>query len=228
MKIIFGNLKMNFLYRDFQIYLDNLRMKLEKEEPKVVLGLAVPYIYLKEASDKVGSSVKIMAQDLHPVDFGAFTSSISATQIASIEVPATIVGHSECRSMSQNSLVITNKVKSAIKSGLDVIYCCGKDPLEEVEEELKIFSEEDLKKIIIAYEPISSIGSGSAMNANDAEKIILDIRGVIAKKWGKRASESIRILYGGSVNLSNYKEYLDKRGIDGVLVGGASLKIDDF
>lgn len=228
MKIVFGNLKMNFLYRDFQVYLDDLRMKMQKEEPKVILGLAVPYIYLKEAADKVGSSVKIMAQDLHPVDFGAFTSSISAAQIASIEVPATIVGHSECRAVSQNSLVITNKIKSAIKAGLDVIYCCGKSPLEEVEEELKIFSEEELKKIIVAYEPISAIGSGSAMNADEAERIISDIRNVVAKRWGKRASESMRILYGGSVNLTNYKEYLEKRGIDGVLVGGASLKVDDF
>lgn len=137
MKIIFGNLKMNFLYSDFQHYLDQMKILMEHKPPKVIMGLAVPYIYLKEAADKIGSSVKILAQDLHPADHGAFTSQISASQVASLHVPATLIGHSECRALSQSSIVISNKIRSALDSGLEIVYCCGKSPIDEVSDELK-------------------------------------------------------------------------------------------
>lgn len=228
MKIVFGNLKMNFLYRDFQNYLEEIRILMEKETPKVALGIAVPYIYLREAAAKVGTSIKIMAQDLHASDFGAFTSHISAPQIASLEVPATIIGHSECRAGSQNSLVITNKVKAALSHGLEVIYCCGADPVAEISEELKSLTEEEWKKVIIAYEPISAIGTGQAMGASSAAEVINKIRKVIGDTWGKEISDNVKVLYGGSVKVDNYKEYLNFDSIDGVLVGGASLKVDEF
>ncbi|GCE63167.1 triosephosphate isomerase [Candidatus Mycoplasma haematohominis] len=219
---------MNFLYRDFQNYIEEMRILMAKEPPKTLVGIAVPYIYLKEAAQKVGADIKVLAQDLHPADKGAFTSQISAAQIASIEVPATLIGHSECRALSQNAIVITNKVRSALDQGLEVIYCCGKDPVNEVTEELKSLSEEDWKKVIIAYEPISAIGSGSAMDASTAAGILRQIKDAISMKWGAQTASTVRFLYGGSVNAKNYKTYLDEANIDGVLVGGASLKIEEF
>ncbi|AEG73823.1 triosephosphate isomerase [Mycoplasma haemofelis str. Langford 1] len=228
MKIVFGNLKMNFLYKDFQDYIENLRMKFLGETPKVHLGLAIPYIYLKSASESIGSKIKVLAQDLHPVDFGAFTSSVSAAQLASLNVPATLIGHSECRQLSQNSFVISNKIKSALRNGLEIIYCCGEDPEKEISEELFFMTEEEISKVIIAYEPISSIGTGQAMDPSGADSTLLKIRDLIADKYGRKVADSMKLLYGGSVNLSNYKGYLEKKNIDGVLVGGASLKVDDL
>lgn len=228
MKIIFGNLKMNFLYKDFQRYIDDLRMKMEKENPQTLMGLAIPYIYLKESAEKIGTTVKIIAQDLHPSDFGAFTSSVSAAQLASLEIPATLIGHSECRALSQNSLVITNKVIAALNYGMEVIYCCGKDPVEEIQDELKTLKKGDWKKMIIAYEPLSAIGSGSAMNPSDANAVIGTLKNTVRDKFGEEALAGARFLYGGSVNLKNYKEFLAQSNIDGVLVGGASLNVDDF
>lgn len=228
MKIIFGNLKMNFLYKDFQSYIEKMRILMEKDAPRTIVGIAVPYIYLKEAAQKIGADVKVLAQDLHPADKGAFTSQISAAQVASIEVPATLIGHSECRALSQNSIVITNKVRSALDQGLEVIYCCGKDPVSEVSEELKSLTDEDWKKVIIAYEPISAIGSGSAMDAPTAANVLKQIKDYISSVWDSKVASTVRFLYGGSVNSQNYKTYLEEASIDGVLVGGASLKVEEF
>lgn len=180
MKIIFGNLKMNFLYKDFRSYVDQMRVLMEKEPPKVNIGIAVPYIYLKETVDKLGTSIKVLAQDLHPADKGAFTSQISASQVASLEVPATLIGHSECRQLSQNFIVIANKVKAALDNGLEVVYCCGKDPISEIDDELKSLTPEEWKKIIIAYEPLDAIGSGQAMNVSAASAELKKIKNHIA------------------------------------------------
>lgn len=176
MKIIFGNLKMNFLYGDFQNYLEQMKVLMDNRPPKVNVGIAVPYIYLKEAADKVGSSIKILAQDLHPADHGAFTSQISASQVASMHVPATLIGHSECRALSQSSIIISNKIRSALDSGLEIVYCCGKSPIEEVTDELKSLKGDEWKRLIIAYEPISAIGSGEAMGVGEASNVLDKIR----------------------------------------------------
>lgn len=219
---------MNFLYGDFQNYLEQMKVLMNGRPPKVNVGIAVPYIYLKEAADKVGSSVKILAQDLHPADHGAFTSQISASQVASMHVPATLIGHSECRALSQSSIIISNKIRAALDVGLEVVYCCGKSPIEEVTDELKSLKEDEWKRLIIAYEPISAIGSGEAMGVGEASDVLGKIKVHITNLWGSEAANSVRYLYGGSVNPKNYKNYLQDRNIDGVLVGGASLKIGEF
>lgn len=228
MKIIFGNLKMNFLFRDFQDYLEAISAKLVNETPKVDLGLAIPYIYLKSAADSLGSKIKVLAQDLHPADSGAYTSSISGAQIRSLGVPATLIGHSECRAMSQRAFIITSKVKSAMSHDLEVIYCCGEDPAKEISEELFFLDKEGIQKIIIAYEPISSIGTGKPLDADSADRELASIRALISEKYGADTGAKMRLLYGGSVNLNNYKDYLAKGNVDGVLVGGASLKVEDL
>lgn len=219
---------MNFLFRDFQDYLETISAKLVNGAPKVDLGLAIPYIYLKSAADSLGSKIKVLAQDLHPADSGAYTSSISGAQIRSLGVPATLIGHSECRAMSQRSFIITSKVKSAMNHGLEVIYCCGEDPAKEIPEELFFLDNEGIKKIIIAYEPIASIGTGKPMDAESADRELAKIRDLVAEKYGRDTATNMRLLYGGSVNLNNYKDYLAKSNIDGVLVGGASLNVEDL
>lgn len=226
-KIVFGNLKMNFLYKDFCNYLSQLTEKYENETPETFFGIAIPYIYLQQTAQKMDQKFHIIAQDIHHCDVGAYTSSISGSQLASINIKWSLIGHSECRNLNQNHETISKKIASAFNNYLGVIYCCGKDPIQEIKTELKNIDQEHLDKLIIAFEPVASIGTGQALDDNLANEKLGEIKETLKEMWGEKG-EKIKLLYGGSVNLENYKNYLEQPNIDGVLVGGVSLKVDQL
>ena len=172
---------------------------------------------------------------------GAYTGEISPLMLKDIGASYVILGHSERREIfGEDDKLINKKVLSAFDHDLTPILCCG-ETLEEREAEkqeekvkgqieaaLKDVSESDINKLIIAYEPIWAIGTGKTASAEDAEAMCGFIRNLIKELYSKEAAEAVRIQYGGSVKPANVKELMAKENIDGALVGGASLKADDF
>jgi len=152
-----------------------------------------------------------------------------------------ILGHSERRGYyNETSAILNDKVALALKNGLTPIYCCGEAlevreagtqkefVINQLKETVFQLSAEDFKKIIIAYEPIWAIGTGKTATSDQAEEMLKDIRTAIAEKFGKEIAENTSILYGGSCNAKNAAELFSKPNVDGGLIGGASLKVDDF
>lgn len=195
---------------------------------RVYLSVPFPYLdltlqQLQEAEIKVGS------QDVSQYDGGPYTGEISAKMIADIGAQFTLIGHSERRHyFAESDEVVARKVKCALAAGLVVIFCVGENlivrqngrAIEYVLNQLKVLQDFDLQNIFVAYEPVWAIGSGlSATN----EEI-----GVMHQTIKAHMGPTIPILYGGSVNAANAKSILEVKGVDGVLVGGASLKPDEF
>ncbi|MDU1829600.1 triose-phosphate isomerase, partial [Anaerococcus sp.] len=180
-------------------------------------------------------------ENMYYEESGAFTGEISPLMLTDIGADYVILGHSERRDIfGEDDKLINEKVLSAFSHDLTPILCCG-ESLEEreankQEEKVKAqltadladVSEEDIKKLIIAYEPIWAIGTGKTASAEDAEAMCAFIRNLIAELYSEDAAEAVRIQYGGSVKPANVKELMAKENIDGALVGGASLKADDF
>ncbi|AHC40044.1 triosephosphate isomerase [Mycoplasma ovis str. Michigan] len=226
-KKVIGNLKMNLMRHELNYYFLELKKKLQEETPEHQLGLALPYIYLEKSADELESTVQLLAQDVHHLEKGAYTSSISATQLSSINIKSTLIGHSECRSLGQTEDVISKKIRIALLNGFNVVYCCGKDPLREIKNELFFISPNNLEKLSIAFEPLSAIGSGSAMPPELVTKQLEEIRNLAVDMWGE-AGRKVPLLYGGSVSKDNYKSFLSLPECDGILVGTASLNIDNI
>ncbi|AFO51617.1 triosephosphate isomerase [Candidatus Mycoplasma haematolamae str. Purdue] len=223
-KLIIGNLKMNLLRHELTFYCSELRKNIQNETPVNKLGLAIPYIYLEKVAEELGSQLQILSQDVHHIEKGAFTSGVSATQLNSIKIYSTLIGHSECRQLGQGEDVISQKVRTAILNGFHVVYCCGADPLREIKNELFFLTPKNAEKVSIAFEPLSAIGSGQPMPPDVAAEQLNKIRDLTIDMWGE-AGRKVKLLYGGSVNLSNYKEYLNQGSIDGILVGSAALNV---
>lgn len=196
---------------------------------------------LREFLDDAGSSISIGAQNCHFKDSGAFTGEVSPEMLSSIGVDYVIVGHSERREIFlEKDDFINKKVHSAIVKEIVPILCVG-ETLEErergetetkvsrqVSECLKGIGSEYAGKFVIAYEPIWAIGTGLNATPDDARSVVELIRMLLENNIGKNAAETTRILYGGSVKPDNINDLMSQEGIDGVLVGGASLKAKDF
>ena len=204
--------------------------------------LCVPYTDLFYALLNVqGTNIKIGAQNMHWEENGAYTGEVSGKMLKSIGVEYVIIGHSERRQyFSETDETVNKKIKSALTNGLKPIVCVG-ETLEQreqgitkniitnqVEKALEEISAESLKNIIIAYEPIWAIGTGKTATKEDANETIRQIREKIAEKYGQNVADGVIIQYGGSVKSSNAKELFEMSDIDGGLVGGASLKPDEF
>lgn len=210
----------------------------EFEFNKVDVLIAPSFVTLESLRKNLKDEIKLAGQNVSEFDDGAFTGEISTTMLKDIEVEDVIIGHSERREKFYESDEIINaKVKKALEDDLSVILCLG-ESLEVKEEgkEIDFVRDEllksldgvdDLENLTIAYEPIWAIGTGKTCSSEDAENMCREIRNVIDEKYGE-ISQQIRILYGGSVKPSNAGEILSKENIDGVLVGGASLKASDF
>lgn len=194
---------------------------------------------VSEAVKQNGGRVYVSAQNMYFEQEGAFTGEISADMIKSTGAGWVILGHSERRSIfGETDEVINKKVKKALSSGLSVILCVGETLWEreagaEVETVLAqtgkgLEGVSDLSKVVIAYEPVWAIGTGRTASPADAQAMHKAIREYIAKIRDKKTSEEIRILYGGSMKPENAKELMMQEDIDGGLVGGASLKADQF
>ena len=187
------------------------------------------------------SNIKLGAQDMFWEDTGAFTGEVSAVMLADVGAEYVIIGHSERRQyFAETNEMVNKKIKAALKHGLTPIVCVG-EVLEERErgatfdvvgsqfsESFAEISADDMKKIIIAYEPVWAIGTGKTATPEQAEEVHKYIRELIAKAHDEETALKVRIQYGGSVKPDNISELIAQPDIDGALVGGASLKADAF
>lgn len=205
---------------------------------KVDVLIAPSFVTLESLRKNLKDEIKVAGQNVSQFDEGAYTGEISTTMLKDIGVDDVIIGHSERREKFLESDEIINvKVKKALEDDLSVILCLGESlEIKEEGREVDFVREEllnsldgvkNIEKVTIAYEPIWAIGTGKTCSSEDAEIMCREIRNVIDEKYGE-VSQKTRILYGGSVKPSNAGEILSKENIDGVLVGGASLKASDF
>jgi len=210
----------------------------EFEFNKVDVLIAPSFVTLESLRKNLKDEIKLAGQNVSEFDDGAFTGEISTTMLKDIGVEDVIIGHSERREkFSESDEIINAKVKKALEDDLSVILCLGESlEIKEEGKEIDFVRDEllnsldgvkDLGNLTIAYEPIWAIGTGKTCSSEDAENMCKEIRNIINEKYGE-ISQQIRILYGGSVKPSNAGEILSKENIDGVLVGGASLKASDF
>lgn len=210
----------------------------EFEFNKVDVLIAPSFVTLESLRKNLKDEIKVAGQNVSEFDDGAFTGEVSTSMLKDIGVEYVIIGHSERREkFSESDEIINSKVKKALADDLSVILCLGESlEIKEEGKEIDFVRDEllksldgvdDLENLTIAYEPIWAIGTGKTCSSEDAEIMCKEIRNIIDEKYGE-ISQKIRILYGGSVKPSNAGEILSKENIDGVLVGGASLKASDF
>ncbi len=187
------------------------------------------------------SSIHWGAQNVYPEEKGAFTGEVSPTMLKELGCTYVICGHSERRQiLGESDAFIAKKVEAVLNHGMTPILCVGETAEEKAagQTEQRIESEiraalsgvdkKEIERVVIAYEPIWAIGSGAAATAEEAETVSAFIRGVVKDLFGKKVSEEVYILYGGSVKGSNISDFLKQKDIDGALIGGASLKADEF
>jgi triosephosphate isomerase len=204
--------------------------------------LCPPYPYLEMVGRVLGSrSVGLGAQDVSPEASGAFTGQVSAGMLLDVGAKWTLVGHSERRhGLAESDELVARKLARALQSGLKVVLCCG-ETLEErtsgnthdvnqrqLEIALEGLEPGALHSMVIAYEPVWAIGTGSTPSLEDAEAAHQAIRTVLARLYDDEFAASVRIIYGGSMNATNVAEFISSPEIDGGLIGGASLKADQF
>lgn len=239
-KVIAGNWKMNMLPNEAIDFINELEQKVKNSENEIVLCVPYTDIFYSVLNTQ-NTNIKIGAQNMHWEENGAYTGEISAEMLKSINVDYVIIGHSERRQyFAETDETVNKKVKKALSVGLKPIVCVG-ETLQEREEgktaniittqtklALEGLSPENVKNTIIAYEPIWAIGTGKTATSEDANNSIKEIREEICKIYGQMASKRVIIQYGGSVKPSNAKELFSTSDIDGALVGGASLKPEDF
>lgn len=234
-KYICGNWKMNKTSSEALEFAKEIN---EFEFNKVDVLIAPSFVTLESLRKNLKDEIKLAGQNVSEFDDGAFTGEVSTSMLKDIAVDEVIIGHSERREkFSESDKVINAKVKKALEDDLSVILCLGESleikeegkEVDFVRDELlkSLDGVEDLENLTIAYEPIWAIGTGKTCSSEDAENMCKEIRNIINEKYGE-ISQKTRILYGGSVKPSNAGEILSKENIDGVLVGGASLKASDF
>ena len=239
-KVIAGNWKMNMLPNEAMAFIENIVPVIKNTKNEVIL--CVPYtdlLYsLLTAHD---TNIKIGAQNMHWEESGAYTGEVSAKMLKSINVEYVIIGHSERRQyFAETDESVNKKIKSAFENCLLPIVCVG-ETLEQreagianefVTNQVKLALEgltaKQVENTIIAYEPIWAIGTGKTATAEDANSMASAIREKVADLYGQIVADRVIIQYGGSVKASNAKELFSMQDIDGGLVGGASLKVDEF
>ena len=239
-KVIAGNWKMNMLPDETIKFIEEFAPLVKDTKNEVIL--CVPYTDLFYALLNVqGTNIKIGAQNMHFEEKGAYTGEISPQMLKSINVEYVIIGHSERRQYyNETDETVNKKIKAAFNVGLKPIVCVG-ETLEERETgktaeiitnqtklALEGLSNEQVENTIIAYEPIWAIGTGKTATSEDANNSIKEIRNKIAEIYGQNTASRVIIQYGGSVKSSNAKELFSTSDIDGGLVGGASLKAEEF
>ena len=241
-KIVAGNWKMNMNLQDGIALAKELNETLKADKPNCGVVICTPFIHLASIAQFLDQNIiGLGAENCADKEKGAFTGEVSAEMVKSTGAQYVILGHSERREYyKETPEILKEKVLLAQKNDLKVIFCIG-ESLEEreagkqnevVKAELEgsVFnlSEEDFRKIVIAYEPIWAIGTGKTATAEQAEEIHAYIRSIIAEKYGQAVADDTTILYGGSCKASNAPELFAKPDIDGGLIGGASLKAADF
>lgn len=243
-KIIAGNWKMNKALADGQsLALEVINLAIEEVAQDVQLILCAPATHLASLDDLLKSTthVHLGAQNMSEHASGAYTGDISAEILKSVGVKFVILGHSERREYHlESNALLGKKVKFALHNNLTPIFCCGESLAtreanehvdfvnEQIKESLSSLSKEEVRKVVIAYEPIWAIGTGKTASAEQAQEMHKSIRDYLASQFDQATAESISILYGGSMKPANAKELLAQLDVDGGLIGGASLVARDF
>lgn len=242
-KIVAGNWKMNKDFDEAQELLEGIVNGLEGKELNCDVVICPPALFLELATDIAEDSqlFEVGAQNVSSFDNGAYTGEISAPMLASVDVNFCIVGHSERRKyFNEDNATLAVKVKKLLAQDIVPIYCVG-ETLEEreanrhfdvirkqVEEALFDLDEAQFENVVIAYEPVWAIGTGKTATPAQAEEVHAFIRNIVKEKFGENIAKELHILYGGSCNAKNATDLFAQPDIDGGLIGGASLKPDDF
>ena len=240
---IAGNWKMNNTVEESIKLVEEIKEKLkEAKMENVEAAVCVPPTSLSDVVKTAkGSDLKVGAQNMHWEESGAYTGEVSPLMLNSLGVEYCIIGHSKRRQyFNETDETVNKKIKSALKHDIKPIFCVG-ESLEQrekgIEEDivkeqilkgLKDISDKDMEGITVAYEPIWAIGTGKTASSEEANNMCAFIRNTIEERYSKDISEKIIIQYGGSVKPENVSEIMSMSDIDGALVGGASLKADDF
>jgi triosephosphate isomerase len=240
--IVAGNWKMNKTLQEGLALATELNTALANVKPNCDVIIGTPAIHLASVAAAIDTTkIAVAAQNCADKASGAYTGEISASMVKSTGAEYVILGHSERREYyGETSATLNSKVELALANDLTPIYCCG-EALEvrnaneqnayvqnQLEETVFNLTPEDFKKIVIAYEPIWAIGTGVTASTEQAQEMLAFIRGIIATKFGQEIAENTSILYGGSCNAKNAAELFSQTDIDGGLIGGASLKAEDF
>lgn len=235
-RIIAGNWKMHKTPKETAEFCKLMREKAASADAEVVF--CVPYVDLYPALEALkGSGIGVGAENMHFAEQGAYTGEISAAMLKEMGVGYVVLGHSERRQyFGETDEMVNQKVKKALETGIVPIVCCG-ETLEQREAGITIewvriqmkcgladVSAADMRRVVIAYEPIWAIGTGKTATAAQAQEVCHAIREVLAEMYDRDTADAVRIQYGGSVNGKNAAELFAMEDIDGGLVGGASLK----
>lgn len=221
-----------------QLSTENIQLSADQQ---VIIAVPFPYLFLGEQIIGKKEGHFIAAQNFHEEDFGAFTGEVNAAMLASCGVDYVIIGHSERRKyFGESNELLARKVSKAIAHELAPIFCCGESldireaneqndfVKKQIEDSLFHLDADDIKKVVVAYEPIWAIGTGKTASSEQAQEMHRNIREILSGKFGKAVADEISILYGGSVKPANAAELFAQEDVDGGLVGGASLKADQF
>jgi len=236
-----GNWKMNKTVEEALDLVRELKASLSGVKA-VEVAVAPPFTALYAIHKELeGSPIHLAAQNLYWEEKGAFTGEISPLMLKEIGCHYVILGHSERRQFfGEADETVNRRIKAALARGLKVIFCIGETLKEreegktfsvierQVEGGLKGFGDQEMKNMVVAYEPVWAIGTGKTATPEQAEEVHRYIRGRLEKLYSREVSEEIRIQYGGSVTPENIKGLMNQPNIDGALVGGASLKADSF
>jgi triosephosphate isomerase len=239
-KIVAGNWKMNTTPGEG---MDLIRQLLDQDLASDVVKVVIPPFTHLELMTKslAGTSIQVGAQDVSAHESGAYTGEVSADMIRACGVHFALVGHSERRAYhGETETILSTKLNNLLAKGIRPVYCCGEELsqrksgefLAVVESQIKDgishLSVEEMKQVVIAYEPVWAIGTGETASPEQAQEVHAHIRGVLTQLFNGEVADSTSILYGGSVKPGNARELFGQPDIDGGLIGGASLKAGDF
>lgn len=238
--LVVGNWKLNPVKLDDATKLGVEVARKNKQVEDVDIAIAPPFVYIEEVGKRIAKgTVALAAQDVSVNTMGAYTGEVSAAQLKDLGVVFAIIGHSERRAMGETDEDVKLKVQATLKQRLTPIVCIGERERDDhglffnfVEQQIRslgeVLSATEIKKVVIAYEPIWAIGTGNTATAEDVKEMQLFIETVLTKIYDRSTARKVQLLYGGSVKPGNAKELHEEGGMDGFLVGGASLKAADF
>ena len=239
-KIVAGNWKMNNDLAETQTLIEQLIHQGDFSNKRVMI--APTAVNLSAAKSALSTSkIEVVAQNMHQAEAGAYTGEISGKMLKGIDVNTVILGHSERRAyFGETDAILEEKVAAALKQDIEVIFCFGEEledrkagnhfevVASQIKNALFALDAAALKHIILAYEPVWAIGTGETASPEQAQEMHAFIRNLLAEKYGEPTAQATSILYGGSVKPNNAQEIFSKADVDGGLIGGASLKAEDF
>ncbi len=240
-KIVIANWKMNPSNLKDAVKLFSLTKSVSQKNKKTSVVVCAPFVFLSALYKSSSTKCSLGVQNIHSDQVGSFTGEISVKMLKDFKVSYTIVGHSERRAMGEDDAFINQKIKMAIKSGITPILCVGEKERTgdawylhtvktQVDASLEGLRPSDLSKIIIAYEPVWAIGKDAVRVAtpSECEEMVIYIRKVLSDKFGAKNTQAPKIIYGGSVDSKGARDFVMNGGVDGFLVGRASLNPKEF